>query len=297
MSHPRLFLRKKEDKRLLKGHLWVFSNEVETDRSPLDGFAPGDTVNVCAADGKVLGSAYINPNTLICARLLSSRIDLSVDTDFFIGRLKTALALREKLYDKPFYRLVFGESDGLPGLVVDRFGAVLSVQITTAGMERHKSELLEALVETLRPDAIVLKNDNSQRQLEALPMENETAYGRLPETLIIEENRARFAIDIVGGQKTGWFYDHRDSRARCAALCRGRSVLDLFSYTGAWGIPGALAGASSVTCVDASAAALQLAAENAGLNGVGDKIRTIESDVFDFLKHARSERQLYDIVI
>ena len=297
MSLPEIYLKKNEDKRLRKGHLWVFSNEVDTKRTALEQFTPGDLVQVKSDDGKVMGTAYVNPQTLICARLLSRKPNLKCGANFFKERLTTALALREKLFDKPYYRLVFGESDGLPGLVVDRFGSVLSVQITTAGIEQRKESLIAALVELLSPVAIILKNDNSQRLLEGLSLESEVAYGELPDTVIIEENGAQFKIDILEGQKTGWFYDHRSSRALLASVAKNQRVLDLFSYTGAWGIPAALAGATEVTCVDASEGALTLAKENAQLNQVDDKMHFVRSDVFDFLKQARLENQLYDIIV
>jgi 23S rRNA (cytosine1962-C5)-methyltransferase len=297
MAHPEIFLKKNEDKRLRKGHLWVFSNEVDTKRSPLEQFSAGDLVQVKREDGKALGTAYINPQALICARLLSRKANLKCGANFFKERLATALTLREKLFDKPYYRLVFGESDGLPGLVIDRFGPVLSVQITTAGIEQRKESLFAALHELLSPEAIILKNDNSQRQLEGLSLESELAYGKLPEPLIIEENGAQFKVDILEGQKTGWFYDHRISRAQLAGIAKNQRVLDLFCYTGAWSIPAALAGATEVTGVDASESALALAAENATLNGVQDKTRFVRSDVFEFLKQARQENQLYDIIV
>ncbi len=297
MAHPEIYLKKNEDKRLRKGHLWVFSNEVDTKRSPLEQFSAGDLVQVKSDDGKVLGTAYINPQALICARLLSRKPNLKCGANFFKERLTAALALREKLFDKPFYRLVFGESDGLPGLVIDRFGPVLSVQITTAGIEQRKESLFAALIELLNPEAIILKNDNSQRQQEGLSLESELAYGKLPEPLIIEENGAQFKIDILGGQKTGWFYDHRSSRAQLAGIAKNQRVLDLFSYTGAWGVPAAMAGALEVTCVDASESALALAADNAALNGVQDKMHFVRSDVFEFLKQARLDNQLYDIIV
>jgi len=297
MAHPEIYLKKNEDKRLRQGHLWVFSNEVDTKRSPLEQFSAGDLVQVKSDEGKVLGTAYINPNTLVCARLLSRKANLKCGANFFKERLSTALALREKLFDKPYYRLVFAESDGLPGLVIDRFGGVLSVQITTAGIEQRKESLFTALIELLNPEAIILKNDNSQRQLEGLPLESEIAYGKLPDNLIIEENGAQFKIDIVDGQKTGWFYDHRSSRKYMASLAKNLRVLDLFSYTGAWGIPAALAGAAEVTCVDASEDAMKLALENAELNQVADKMHFVRSDVFEFLKQARLDNQLYDLII
>jgi 23S rRNA (cytosine1962-C5)-methyltransferase len=297
MPHPVLYLKKHEDQRLRKGHLWVFSNEIDNQRSPLDAFAAGDLVQIHSADGKAMGTAYVNPNTLVCARLLSRKANLKCGQNFFKERLSTALALREKLFARPFYRLVFGESDGLPGLVIDRFGDVFSVQITTAGIEQRKAHLLEALVDLFSPTAIVMKNDNSQRQLEGLSLESEVAYGQLPESVLIEENGAQFKIDILDGQKTGWFYDHRNNRALLAGMAKGQTVLDLFSYAGAWGIPAACAGAIDVTCVDASEGALTLALENARLNGVADKMQFIRSDVFEFLKQARLDNQLYDIIV
>ncbi|MEC4747670.1 class I SAM-dependent rRNA methyltransferase [Methylomicrobium sp. Wu6] len=297
MDIPELFLKKNEDKRLRLGHLWIFSNEIDIKRSPLSRFAPGDLALVVAHDGKPLGTAYVNPNALICARLLSRKPNLKCGANFFKERIATALAIRETVFDKPYYRLVFGESDGLPGLVIDRFDQVLSVQITTAGIERRKDILLSVLVDLLNPAAIVMKNDNSQRQLEGLDLESAVVFGELPDPLIIEENGARFRVDILKGQKTGWFYDHRMSRAELARIAKGRRILDLFSYTGAWAIPAALAGALDVTCVDGSESALQLARENAVLNGVEDKMQFAHSDVFDFLKEARQERRLYDMIV
>jgi len=297
MAHPQLFLRKNEDKRLRQGHLWVFSNEVDTKRSPLTQFTAGDLVSVTASDGKILGSAYINPNTLICARMLSRKPSAKLGEKIFTARIAKALSLRELFYDKPFYRLVFSESDGLPGLVIDRFGDVLSVQITTAGMERQKEPLIEVLVELLQPRAILLKNDNPQRGLEGLSMETELAYGELPEELIIEENNAQFKIDIVDGQKTGWFFDHRSSRADLAKIASGKTVLDLFSYAGAWGIPAAMNGAEQVTCVDSSAGAITLAEQNAQLNNVSEKMQFVQSDVFEYLKQARLDNLHFDIIV
>jgi 23S rRNA (cytosine1962-C5)-methyltransferase len=297
MPQPEIYLKKNEDKRLRKGHLWVFSNEVDIKRSPLEQFSAGELVQVKSDDGKVLGTAYVNPQTLICARLLSRKPGLKCGINFFKERLTTALALREKLFDKPYYRLVFGESDGLPGLVIDRYGSVLSVQITTAGIEQRKEALFTALIELLNPLAIIQKNDNSQRELEGLSLDSEIAYGQPPDMLIIEENGAQFKIDILNGQKTGWFYDHRSSRALLASMAKNQRVLDLFSYTGAWGIPAALAGAAEVTCVDASEGALTLARENARLNQVEDRMHFARKDVFEFLKQARLENQLYDIIV
>ena len=297
MSYPELFLKKHEDKRLRQGHLWLFSNEVDSQRSPLDGFAAGDLAVVHDSAGKALGVAYVNPNTLICGRLLSRKPNASIGESFFKARLSQALALRQRLFAKPFYRLVFGESDGLPGLVIDRFGAVLSVQITTAGMERHKALVVKLLIELVGAEAILLKNDTGQRQVEDLSPQPEVAYGELPERLLIEENDCRFLVNVAEGQKTGWFYDHRVSRGQFAPWSKGLKVLDLFSYAGAWGISSAAAGAAEVTCVDSSESALALAAESAKLNGVQDKMQFVRADVFEFLKQAREQNQHFDAVV
>lgn len=297
MAHPDLYLKKNEDKRLRKGHLWVFSNEVDTKRTPLDTFSAGDMVLVKDSSGKSLGSAYINPNTLICARLISRKPSKKIGENLFRDRIRNALVLRDQLFDKPYYRLIFGESDGLPGLVIDRFGSVLSVQITTAGIEKQKESLIKVLVELTSPEAIILKNENSQRQLENLPQESEIVYGTMPTTLVIEENNSKFQLNVIDGQKTGWFYDHRDSRARLAKLAKGQRVLDLFSYSGAWGIPAAIAGATEVTCVDSSSSALSLAQSSAELNNVHNKMHFVGSDVFEFLKQARDNHEHYDIII
>ncbi len=297
MSYRELFLKKHEDKRLRQGHLWVFSNEIDTKRSPLEQFEAGELIVVNDSGGKALGVAYINPQALICARLLTRKPNSSIGEKFFKTRLSQALALRQHLFDQPYYRLVFGESDGLPGLVIDRYDGVLSVQITTVGMERHKALLVKVLTDLLQPAAILLKNDNSQRQLEHLPLEPELAYGELPERLLIEENGCRFLINVAEGQKTGWFYDHRLSRAQFAVWSKGLRVLDLFSYAGAWGITAAVAGAAHVTCVDSSESALALAGESAALNGVQDKMQFVRSDVFEFLKQAREQNQHFDAIV
>ncbi len=296
-QYPVLRLKKNEDQRLKAGHLWIFSNEVDIATTPLKGFEPGQSVVVENARGEPLGLAYVNPASLISARILTRHPRAVIDQGFVVERLRQALALRERLFPEPFYRLVYGESDGLPGVVVDRFGPVFTVQTTTAGAEHRLDLLIAALDQVFSPQAVVLRNTSLLRNLEGLETYTRLASGSLPEELILAENGCRFRVDLLEGQKTGWFYDHRDSRARLAGWARGKRVLDLFAYTGAWGIQAAVAGAAQVELVDASAPALSLALENAALNGVADRVKTTVQDVFDFLKQAREERQRYDIVI
>ncbi|HEU4454528.1 MAG TPA: class I SAM-dependent rRNA methyltransferase [Longimicrobium sp.] len=296
MTLPPLRLRKNEDRRLRAGHLWVFSNEVDVHHTPLTAFAPGDPVELQDARGAPLGVGYVNPRSLIAARLVSRDREARVDRALLRGRLARALALREMLFDRPFYRLAFGESDGLPGLVVDRFGDILVAQITTAGMERVKGEVVDALRDLLSPSGILFRNDSSGRALEGLESYVETAHGEVPEVVPLEENGVRFEAPMAG-QKTGWFYDHRMNRARMAAYVRGRRVLDVFSYVGGWGVQAAAAGASSVLCVDASAPALEQARRNAELNGAADRVETRRGDAFDVLRALAADGEKFDVVV
>jgi 23S rRNA (cytosine1962-C5)-methyltransferase len=292
-----LKLKKNEERRLKQGHLWIFSNEVDTDATPLKGFEAGQQVIVEAANGKPLGMGYVNPNTLICARLLSRNPKVELNDKFLKRRIQAAQALRELNFDEPYYRLVFGESDGLPGLVIDRFGDVFAVQITTAGMEAVKELIVQVLENLYHPQAVVLRNDSKSRELEGLPLYEEVALGSLPEEVIIRENGAQFVVPVSGGQKTGWFYDHRMARARLQGLVKGKRVLDVFSYLGGWGIAAAIAGAESVTCVDASEAALDGVERNAELNGVIDKLTMIQGNAFEALNALRLEAARFDVVI
>ena len=292
-----LRLAKNEDKRLRAGHLWIFSNEVDIAQTPLKGFQRGDLALVQDSKGQSLGVAYVNPDTLICARILSRDPRTRANEKFFLRRFQTALALREKLFDKPFYRLVHGESDGLPGLVVDRFGEVLSIQTNTVGMELLQPVIIASLEKCFSPRAIVLKNTSSLRQLEGLQEYTKLVSGQLTGPVEVEENGVKFRADVMGGQKTGWFFDHRYNRALASRLAKGQAVLDLFSYTGAWGIQAAVAGAAEVDCVDGSEAAIGLARDNAKLNGVSDLVSYEHSDVFEFLKLAREEQRKYGLII
>jgi 23S rRNA (cytosine1962-C5)-methyltransferase len=292
-----LYLKKNEERRLRNGHLWVYSNEVDIARSPLADFAPGQQVRLTGNDGKAIGNGYVNPHSLICARLVSRSPDYLLDRSLLVHRLKVALSLRERLFDKPFYRLVYGESDALPGLVVDRFGDVLVAQLNTAGMEAVKGEVAEALDKVLKPRALLWRNDSSARALEGLDSYVETALGEVPESIGIEENATRFEVPLLSGQKTGWFYDHRMNRQRVQQLARGMRVLDVFSYIGGWGIEAAGAGADKVICIDSSARALDQLERNAALNGVSDKVESIQGDAFDALKALRADREQFDMVI
>lgn len=295
-SLPSLRLKKNEERRLRAGHLWVYSNEVDTARTPLTAFAPGEPVLIEAANGKALGSGYINPHSLICARLVSRDAAHALGRSLLVHRLNVALALRERLYAQPYYRLVHGEGDALPGLVVDRYGDVLVVQFTTAGMEQARDAVLEALHKVCKPAGILLRNDSPIRALEGLHSYVET-IGAVPERIDLEENGVRFRVSVQAGQKTGWFYDQRENRARLARYVKGLRVLDLFSYVGGWGVQAACAGATEVVCVDASQDALTHVGVNAELNGVQERVHTRKGDAFDVLRELREAREHFDVVV
>jgi 23S rRNA (cytosine1962-C5)-methyltransferase len=296
IQYPALHLRKGEDRRLRGGHLWVFSNEVDVKRSPLDGFAPGDPAWIVDAADKPLGIGYVNPNSLICARLVD-RAGHALDRSLIVHRLNVALALRNRCHAEPFYRLMFGESDGLPGLTVDRFDDVLVAQATTAGIERLKGEITDALLKVLSPRVLIWKNDSAARQLEGLADYVEVVHGEAPERVIVQEGGSRFEVDVIGGQKTGWFYDQRANRDLLRDWVGGARVLDLFSYVGAWGLRALEFGAAEATCVDSSADAVAAVRRNGELNRVGDRLEAVQGDVFEFLKAARAERRRWDVVI
>src|SRR5215469_7670156 len=295
MALPPLILKKNEDRRLRAGHLWVFSNEVDTARTPLKPFQPGDPVEIQDSKGHVVGTGYVNPNSLIAARILSRDPAHLPGRSLLVHRLKVALALRERLYPQPYYRLVFGESDGLPGLVVDRYGEVLVAQITTAGMERLKSDIVAALEKVIGPKVILFRNDVGIRELEGLPLYAETALGMPPSAVTVVEHGLKFEVPFEGGQKTGWFFDQHDNRARLLRYVKGKRVLDLCSYVGAWGLQAAARGAQSVCCVDSSAAALEWVGRNATANRV--QVATREEDAFDALKALREAGEKFDVLV
>ncbi len=297
MEIPVLFLAKGHERRLRAGHLWIYSNEVDTQRSPLKSFRPGEQVAVMSHDEKWLAWAYVNPATLICARVVSRQQEHLLDQSLLVHRIKVALGLRERLYPVRCYRLLFGESDGVPGLVVDRYGDYLSVQISTAGMEARRDDIVAALNKVVHPAGILLRNDVPVRELEGLERYVEVASGSVPEEVELEEGACRFVTSLFEGQKTGWFYDQAANRQRLLPWVAGKRVLDLFSYTGAWGISAVAGGAKQALCVDQSAGALQRVAQNAALNGVAERVATLRQDAFGAVRELKQAGERFDIVL
>jgi 23S rRNA (cytosine1962-C5)-methyltransferase len=292
---PELRLKRGEDRRLTAGHLWVFSNEVDTARTPLTDFEPGALCRIISDRDRFLGYAYVNPHSLISARILGRNATHPPDKSLFVHRLQVAQSLRRSLYPKPFYRLVYGESDALPGLVLDRFGDVVVGQIATAGMEALRPQIEEAVKKVIAPAALVWKNDSGARDLEGLPHYVETAFGDLPESVVVEEGGINFQVPLGSGQKTGWFFDQAANRLALRKYVGGARVLDVFSYLGAWGLGALKAGATEATCVDSSAPALEQLQASAAANGL--KPNVIKGDAFDVLESLHSQGRRFDVVI
>lgn len=297
MTLPVLVLKSQADRRLKLGHLWIFSNEVDVEKSPLKNFTMGQQALVTAHNGKPLGVALMNPNGLICGRVINRDENHPLNKSLLVHRIKQSLALRELAFNEPYYRLIYGDADLLPGLVVDRFGDYLVVQIAGAGMELVKDDIVDALVQVIKPTGILMSNEHSARVLENLPEYTEVAYGSVPESVELIENGTRFLAPVQGGQKTGWFYDHRVNRAQLQQYVKGKRVLDVFSYIGGWGVEAAVAGASEVICVDASEAALAGVAQNAALNHVQDRVQALHGKAIDVLKQLIAADERFDVVV
>lgn len=283
----------RDTRRLAGGHLWVFSNEIE---GSLSGIDPGAQVELRSRKGEFLAVAYANPHSLIAARVLTRKRE-PVDGAWLRERIGAALDYRRAFNPGlESGRLVFAEGDGLPGLVVDKYADVLAVQLLTAGMERMGAEVLDALEELLAPRAIVLRNESSFRTLEGLAAEKSVARGALDGFARIREGGVLFDVDPLEGQKTGFFLDQRENRQAFAELAGHGRGLDVFACSGAWAMHLASRGAR-VTCVDTSAPALEMAAHNAMLNGLQDRIDTERGDAMAVLRARQRAGETFDFVV
>ncbi|HSE75547.1 MAG TPA: class I SAM-dependent rRNA methyltransferase, partial [Dongiaceae bacterium] len=243
------------------------------------------------------GAAFFNPHSLIAARLLTRDADRAIDESFLRRRLERALALRERLVGAPFYRLVHAEADGIPGCVIDRFGDVVVVEPNAAGADRLIDELAGALDRLLKPRTVVISGDSPARGLEGLAPTHRIAKGTLDGAIELQEHGARFLADLAEGQKTGWFYDQRDNRLLAAGFAKDADVLDLYAYSGGFGVQAARHGAKSVLSVDRSEAALTLARHAAALNDASDRLSTETAEAFAFLEQAGAAHRTFDLVI
>lgn len=280
--------------RLRRGHPWGYSNEIDM-TAGTKALPAGSLVTVVDAGGERLGVGTFNPHSLIALRLLSRDASVAVDSAFLADRLRRAAALRNRLVGMPFYRLVHSEADGLPGLVVDRYGDILTLQVNSAGMELLLPQLMDAIEAVFAPQAVVLRNDSPVRTLEGLPLYHRVERGSLDATVALVENGARFVADLTEGQKTGWFYDQRDNRAFMAGLAAGQRCLDVYTYAGGFAVQMALAGASEVVAVDRSDASLALARQSAALNEVS--LHLIKSEAFAELERLGQAGERFGVVV
>jgi 23S rRNA (cytosine1962-C5)-methyltransferase len=293
-SLPRLVLRKNQDRRVRAGHPWIFSNEIErVEGAPADG----DVVEVADTRGAFLGRGYYNRRSLIAARLLTRRRD-EIDLDLFVRRLERAVRYRAVVAPGvEALRLVHGEADQLPGLVVDRYGDWLAVQVLTLGMETRAEQLREAIERVLAPRGVVRVADSPLRRLEGLDLERTTWWGEVPDRIELVQDGFTIEVNLLEGQKTGLFLDQRENRRLAEARGAGRRVLDLFCYQGEWALHAARGGATAVLSVDSSAPALEAARRNAERNGLADRIGFRQGDCFDVVRQLERAGERFGLVI
>lgn len=290
----RVFLKKHEEKRIVDGHAWVYANEVDH----IDGSGKnGDLASVYDASGRFIGRGFINHLSKILVRIFLRNDTETVDRDFFVRRIREAKELREKLGLSDCYRAVFAEADDLPALIVDKYHDLLSVQLLSLGMDLHKEEIVDALVEVFHPRGVYERSDAEVRKKEGLPLTKGPLYGSFEPRVVIEENGLALIADLENGQKTGYFLDQKENRYAIRRYCRDADVLDCFCNVGGFALNAAAAGAKSVTALDISEKALADVRENARLNSLESLIRTECGDVFELLRTYRSEGKKYDTVI
>ena len=287
-----LRLHQGRERRVLQGHRWVFANEIADRFSDCE---PGSWVEVLSDKGVPLGSGYINPHSLIAIRIVCPP-GRKPDREYFHGLITDARARRETTYPgSACWRAVFGDSDGLPGLVADRYEDVLVYQVTTLGMARMEPLIREILLDVFKPRAMVFRNDTAVRSLEGLSLEKGVAFGDLPDLQQVEMDGLKIRLDPLNGQKTGLYLDQRDNRNAFRRLAGGRRVLDLFCYNGAWSLAALAGGAAETVGVDQSPDALDQARDNAAQNGMDGRSTFLEGDVFHYLRSV--EKGAFDTII
>ena len=281
-------------KKLLQGHPWVYGNEIERVEGEIED---GGLVTVVDFRGRYMGTGFYNSKSLITVRLLTHRQEEITD-ELIASRVKAACDYRRFVMNRPgtdSCRLIYGEADRLPGVIADRFGGVIVLQVLALGMERFTQTIADALLACEKPDCLLLQNDDAIRRKEGMECFTRVLYGTLPEENIIHENGVKLAVDVLGGQKTGYFLDQKDNHLFVRQFCKDARVLDCFSYIGAFALNAAAAGAKEVTAVDISEAAVQLIEKNAALNGAG--ITAVCANCFDFLRAQVKAGEKYDVVV
>jgi len=294
MDYPKVCLRRGEEAGVLKGQKLIYDNELDWAD---DICTDGCVVDVLDSRQRFVARGFFNARSKLTVRVLTRRAEETIDRDFFARRIRAAWQTRQTLGFSDSCRVVFGESDGLPGLTVDKFADCLSFQIACLGLEQWKETLVEILAEIFAPRGIYERDDLSVREKEGLPQIKACVYGTVPEEIVIREHDARMLVCIENGQKTGHFLDQQENRGRIRPYCPGRTVLDLCCCTGGFSVHAALYGAQHVTAVDVSEQALSLVRRNAALNGVEEKITTVCENVFDLAKAWSDEQRRFGLVI
>lgn len=294
---PVITLDKRSSLRVSQGYPWVFRSDIDSVKQ-YDSVEPGSLAVFANAHGEVIGTGYLNPRCQLMGRLLAKgRTEITVD--FFKNAFSRALAWRQTMFGTaPYYRLIHAESDHLPGLIVDLFGDVAVCQTNTAGMERLKPLWLEALLSVVKPKTVIYKDDTPARATEGLEEQITVAHGTSSAGDLAKaiENNTQFHVDIWNGQKTGWFYDQRPHRAFIAGKAKGKTVIDVFCHTGAFGVTAALQGASHITFVDSSQPAIDMVKQNVALNQITAPCEYITGKAFDVLDQLKTKNKQYDIV-
>lgn len=289
----KIVLNKGEEQRIQMGHPWIFNNEVKA----IEGsFKPADIVDVYDFKERFLGRGYINPESKILVRLLTREHE-EINKEFFRKRIIQAWEYRKKLVDTSSCRVIFGEADFLPALIVDKFSDYLSIQTLSLGIEKYKDMIVELLEEILEPKGIYERNDVQIREKEGLQQKKGFIKGPFNTTVEIMENEVKMLVDIENGQKTGYFLDQRENRAALKPFVKDARVLDTFTHTGGFALHAAYYGASEVTAVDISEHAIEYVKRNAAINGLQDKIKGVVGNVFDVLKEYQLANEQFDVVI
>lgn len=288
-------LQRNKDKYLRRGYPWVFRNQIKR----IDGEPKaGEVAHIVAHDGTVLGQGLLQPDSQIAVRFVTSDVDATVDADFFVRRLKDAITLRRRVFpDTTHERLVFGESDGMPGTIIDRYGDVLTWSCLSFGLEQHREPLLEALKELYQPSAIVERNDNPLRAKDTLEQKKGVLFGETPSRVEIIENGVRYHVDVLDGPKTGFFIDQRLHREHIRRYAAGSKVLDAFAADGGFGLQAAHAGAAAVKLVDISPTATARAKHNVQVNNLESTVTIEQNDALEFLGTTAKGEERFDLII
>ncbi len=289
-------LKKESVKDFSKGNPWIFKGMINM-TSESETSEAGGLVQILDHRTRPLGIGYLNPNNVLACRVLSFQPNIVINQQFFHHLFSKALEKRRKLFDRDFYRLVHSESDNLPGLVIDRFGDIIVCQTSTMGMEKLKPLWLPALTAILNPKTIIFRDDVPARKKEKLPAEVSVYLGEVPEYIEVQEHNRLYYANLLTGQKTGWFYDQRANRTYLSGLVESKTVLDLYSHSGGFGIAAAKGEAAHVTMVDSSALALELAKKATILNSVEKLCGFIQADAYDYLELCVKENRQFDVVM